>query len=193
MAWWSNVQGNAQVGGMTPTNLIKDLAAGLRGAVKEYTLEAEYQQDKKVSVYEGYMPEENFRNETFLPMIVVELRGVEDTDEGSFATVGLMMAVYGGERLKYGGGRNLASGFKDYGDGWRDLNNLAETVRQYLLGLPDRILAAKYPLVLPIAYAPQQNQPIPFYYGDMVVVFEVGQPTFHLTYNKEFEESRGMT
>ena len=176
---------------MTPSILIKELAEGIRQATENFVLQAEDQRDKKVSVYEGYMPAENFQNETFLPMIVVELRGVEDTDDGSFATVGLMFAVYGGENAKYGGGRELPkSKFKDYGDGWRDLNNLVETVRQYLLGLPSRILANKFPIVLPTAYVPQQEQPVPFYYGDMVITFEIGQPVFHMTYPAEFEESK---
>lgn len=176
---------------MTPAELIRELAEGLRTATSKFILQAEYQRDKKVSVYEGYIPLENFQNETFLPMVVVELRGVEDREDGSFATVGIMLAVYGGENAKYGGGRELPNRqFKDYGDGWRDLNNLAETIRQYLLGLPSRILAEKFPLVLPLTYSPQPDQPIPFFYGDMVVQFEVGQPIFHLKYDESFEESK---
>lgn len=176
---------------MTPAMLIKTLSEGLRKATANFVLQAEYQRDKKISVYEGYMPEENFHNETFLPMIVVELRGVVDTDEGSFATVGLAFAVYGGENAKYGGGRERPNNrFNDYGDGWRDLMNLVETVRQYLLGLPNRRLGEQFPIVLPIEYAPQESQPIPFYYGDMVITFEIGQPIFHIEYNAEFEESK---
>lgn len=176
---------------MTPSSLIRTLAEELREATKNFTLQAEYQRDKKVSVYEGYIPQGNFNNETYLPMIVVELRGVEDTDEGSFATVGIMFAVYGGENAKYDGGRDLPNKrFKDYGDGWRDLNNLAETVRQYLMGLPSRLLAHKFPLVLPLTYSPQPDQPEPFFYGDMVAIFEVGQPIMHLEYPAEFEESK---
>lgn len=176
---------------MTPLSLIHELAEGIKGAVKSFKLQAEYQHDKKVSVYEGYIPKEMFETQTYLPFIAVELRGVEDTDDGSFATVGIMFAVYGGENAKYGGGRDLPnSQFKDYGDGWRDLNNLAETVRQYLLGMESRILAEKFPLVLPVTYSPQPDQPIPFYYGDMVTQFEVGQPIFRLKYDKTFEESK---
>lgn len=175
---------------MTPTSLISALAEEVRQATKDFIFQAEYQSDKKVTVYEGYMPEDNFNNETFLPMVVVELRGVEDTDDGSFATVGLMLAVYGGENAKYSGGRDLGNGFRDYGDGWRDLNNLAEVIRQHLLGMPSRLLAHKFPLVMPVIYAPQQNQPTPFFYGDMVLTFEVGQPVFHIDYPAEFEESK---
>lgn len=174
---------------MTPSNLIHDLAGELCKATKNFIFQAEYQDDKKVSVYEGYIPAENFNNETFLPMIVVELRGVEDTDEGSIATVGLMLAVYGGENAKYDGGRNLNNGFKDYGDGWRDLNNLAETIRQDILSLPNRTLAEKFQLMLPMVYSPQPEQPAPFFYGDMVMQFVIGQPLFRLDYPAENEES----
>lgn len=170
---------------MTPSMLIKTLAEELRLATDNFVFLAEYQHEKKISVYEGYVPLENFNNETFLPMIVVELRNVEDTDDGSFATVGIMLAVYGGENAKYGGGREIPnSGFKDYGDGWRDLTNLAETIRQYLLSMPSRILGEKFPLVLPMTYSPQPDQPIPFYYGDMVVQFEIGQPLQRLAYEE---------
>ena len=175
---------------MTPLELVQELAGALREATANFIFQAEYQADKKVTIYEGGLPQENFQNETFLPFIVVELRGVEDTVEGSFATIGLMFAVYGGENAKYGGGRPLRSGFRDYGDGWKDLCNLVETVRQYLLKMPNRILAKKFQLVLPLIYVPQTDQPIPFFYGDMVATFEVGQPVLHMTYNQEFEESR---
>ena len=161
---------------MTPLELVQELAETLRKATANFIFQAEYQADKKVTVYEGYMPQENFQNETFLPFIAVELRGVEDTDDGSFATIGMMFAVYGGENAKYGGGRQLKNGFKDYGDGWKDLCNLVETVRQCLLKLPNRILAEKFPLVLPLIYVPQADQPVPFYYCDMVATFEIGQP-----------------
>ena len=165
---------------MTPTILIHELAEEIRKSTANFIFQAEYQEDKKVSVYEGFFPEENFQNETYLPFIVVELRGVTDTDEGSFADIGLMFAVYGGENAKYGGGRQLESGFKDYGDGWLDLHNLAETVRQDILKLPSRILANKFPVVMPIEYRPQPNQPYPFFYGDMIITFEIGQPVLHL-------------
>ena len=175
---------------MTPSSLVHELAEGLKVALANFELQAEYQRDKKVSVYESYVPLENFNNETFLPMISVELRGVEDTSEGSFATVGMIIGIYGGENAKYGSGRNLLNGFKDFGDGYRDLNNIAETIRQYLLGLPSRILAGKFPLVLPLTYAPQPDQPLPFFYGELVAQFEIGQPIFHLNYDQSFEESK---
>lgn len=174
---------------MTPSNLITSLAAELRQATANFTLQAEYQADKKVSVYEGYIPADSFENETFLPMIVVELRGVEDTNEGSTATVGLMFAVYGGENARYGGGRERPNTqFLDYGDGWRDLLNLAECVRQHLLKLPSRILDNQFQLNLPAYFVPEQSQPAPFFYGDMILTFTIGQPIFHLNYPNEFEE-----
>ena len=174
---------------MTPTNLIQALSDELRKATSHFIFQAEYQADKKVTVYDGFLPVESFSNQTFLPMIVVELRGVEDTDEGSSATVGLMFAVYGGENAKYGGGRELPNGkFKDYGDGWRDLLNLAECVRQHLLGLPSRTLANQFQLILPMVFSPQPEQPFPFFYGDMVLNFTVGQPLMRLDYPAEFEE-----
>lgn len=175
---------------MTPSILIQELAEELRQATRNFIFQAEYQADKKVSVYEGFLPTESFNTQTFLPMIVVELRNVEDTEEGSTATVGLMFAVYGGEDAKFGGGRELPkSNFRDYGDGWRDLLNLAECVRQHLLGLPSRTLANKFRLMLPMTFSPQPDQPYPFFYGDMILNFMVGQPLLRLDYPAEFEES----
>ena len=164
---------------MIPTILIDELTKYLRESVKDFKMQAESQKDKKISVYAGYLPEENYRADTFLPFIVVELRNVVDTDEGSFAEIGLCLAVYGGETLKDGSARELTSGFKNYGDGWRDLHNLAEKIRQSLLNLPSRILAEQFSLQLPIIYRPQEVQPHPFFYGDMLMTFEIGQPNFH--------------
>ena len=174
---------------MIPSTLIKTLARELRKATANFTLQAEYQSDKKVSVYEGYIPTEKFETQTFLPMIVVELRGVTDDTDLSTATIGLVFAVYGGEDAKYGGGRDLQNGFKDYGDGWWDLINLAECVRQYLMRLPDGFLG-DFRLILPMTFVPQADQPAPFFYGEMLLQFEVANTTFPINYPAEFEESK---
>ena len=177
---------------MTTADLISTLAAELRQATAHFRFQAEYQQDKKISVYEGYVPAENFENETFLPMIVVEMRGSEDTEDGAVVAIGLQIAVYGGENAKYDGGRERKGKFfKDYGNGWRDLLNLAETVRQYMWTRPDRYIGEKYKL-MSITFAPQQDQPTPFFYGDMVCSFLSAQPYTPLDYPAEFEESHAI-
>lgn len=175
---------------MTAADLVSTLANELRQATEHFIFQAEYQKDKKVSIYEGYVPSANFTNETFLPMITVEFRGLDDTDEGATLTAGLMLAVYGGENAKYDDGRERKGEFfKDYGDGWRDLINLAETVRQYLWTRPDRYLADKYKLVN-LVFVPQPDPPEPFFYGDMVLTFYTAQPYTPINYPAEFEESR---
>lgn len=174
---------------MTPLRLIETLAKEIRRETSNFTLQAEYQPDKKVAVYEGYIPVENFNNETYFPFIVVEVAGVEDGEDYSVATIRIILAVYGGENAKYGGGRELKSGFKDYGDGWRDLMNLAEVLRQYFMRLPDGFVDKTFRLIKPVAFVPRPDQPIPFYYGEMVAQFEVGHPPFPLDYPAEFEES----
>lgn len=177
---------------MTPADLISTLATELRIATAGFTLQAEYQQDKKISVYEGYIPSANLENETFLPLITVEMRGSEDTEDGAAVNIGFMIAVYGGENAKYDGGRvRQGKYFKDYGDGWRDLLNIAETVRQYLWTRPDRYIGGKYKLVN-LLFVPQSDNPEPFFYGDMVATFYTVQPYTPMDYPAEFEESRAV-
>lgn len=105
---------------MTPVELIEALAAELREASKDFKYLAEGQPQKKITVYEQGVPQEEFANDSFYPLIAVELIAVNDSPEcTSIASVLLTVATYHGERRR------------DY---WREHLNLCECVRQYLLG-----------------------------------------------------------
>jgi len=123
--------------------------------VKNYKFIAEYQPDKKVTVYAQYMPSDEFEDDTFYPCVVVTLRGVGDDGVDSLAAVTITLGVYGGERQ----------------DGWRDLLNLHETIRQYLL--KTSVVADKYPREYPVLFEVLENQPTPFYYAKIDAQFRI--------------------
>ena len=150
---------------MTPINLIFSLAAELREATKDYKLLAERQADKKISVYEQYIPTANFESDTFYPLILVQLRSVEDDGENSTATVVITIGTYGGENLS----------------GWRDMLNIAERIRQYLLTHP--MIGEKFQYIGPIAFEPviglenpTTGRPEPFSFGNIAVRYRIGTP-----------------
>lgn len=143
---------------MTPINLISDLARELRGVVKSYNLIAELQNKKPVTVYEEILPTANFEDDTFFPLMVVNLQSVEDGGEGSFAIVEITFGVFGG--------------YKE--DGWRDLLNIMEHTRQYLL--THKLIGGKFYLQLPSATEFPDFQPEPFFEGRMTLKYTIGQP-----------------
>ena len=144
---------------MTPINLISALAKNISAVVNDYEFIAELQPPKKVSVYEQYLPTDDFENDTFYPLVIVTCRQVEAEDrETRLATMLLTLGVYGGDNLQ----------------GWRDLFNMAERISQFLILNP--ILAEKYPrATLPI-FEPLAEQPKPFYFGNIVLKYELAMP-----------------
>ena len=143
---------------MTPSRLIHFLAEEIREAVKDYKLIAEMQADKKVTVYEQYMPKDRFEVDTFYPCITVFLQSVEDEGEDSIATVLLRIGVFGGWAE----------------DGWRDLLNIAERLRQHLIMKP--IIGGEFQRVSPMAFEPLSVQPEPFFYGNLAARYMIGTP-----------------
>ena len=145
---------------MTPIKLIKALAKELREELKNFKLLAEYQADKKIAVYEQILPLDKFRSDTFYPNIVVYLVRVDEDGDDSIATVNLSIGVYGGENE----------------EGWQDLFNIAESVRQYVLTHPR--IGEKFPLVTPIYFAPvpPSEEPEPFFFFDCIIRYRIATP-----------------
>lgn len=146
---------------MIPVNLLFALKAEVEDAVKDYKMAAENQDDKKVTVYAQHIPDENFLEDTYYPLIIVSLQKVkdslEDAPEASIATVGFTFGVHGFEP-----------------EAWRDLLNLMEHVRQRLL--THRTIADAYRLVLPIEWETIEAQPYPFWFGYGTVTYTIAQP-----------------
>ena len=63
---------------ITPVDLIKTLAKEFRIVLKDFNLEAEYQENKNVTVYEQALPLPNFEHDTFFPYAVVSVEKVID-------------------------------------------------------------------------------------------------------------------
>ena len=89
---------------MTPTNLLKSLAAEIDDCTKEIKLPTEYMRKPsaenfvKVNVFEQYIPADLFEQTTYFPLIIVELLNIRDNlKEGSVAEVGLSCGVYAKE------------------------------------------------------------------------------------------------
>ena len=101
---------------MIPAILVKGVAEQVREASKLYKMQAEGQEDKAVSVYEQHIPEDELRDDSYCPLVVVSCQNVEDTAEGSTATIGLTIGVYGQDK-----------------QAWLDLLSVMERIRQRLL------------------------------------------------------------
>lgn len=143
---------------MTPIILLDELTAALEKVLAGYKMIAELQPPKPVTVYKQYMPVDEFENETFYPAVTVQIRSVEDDGGETVATVLITIGVFGGHKT----------------DGWRDLLNIAEHIRQFLLENP--IIAKKFPLKMPAAFELLAEQPEPFYFGNLAVRYVVGTP-----------------
>ena len=141
---------------MIPARLIEALAEEIRAATKDYVLKAEGQEDKKLSVYCQHIPDEEFLDDTYYPLVVVAVQSVEDDEQGiSTATIGLTIGVYGDDK-----------------QAWMDLLSIMERIRQRvnLVKTVDR----RYPLILPTKWETVEAQPYPFWFGYGTLKYRVG-------------------
>ena len=141
---------------MIPVRLIEALADEIRDATKDYKLKAEGQEDKKVTVYCQHIPDEDFLSDTYYPLVIVSVQEVTDDNEGiSIATVGLTIGVYGDDQ-----------------EAWMDLLSIMERIRQRVCN--EKIIARKYPLVMPTKFETIEAQPYPFWFGYATLKYRVG-------------------
>ena len=143
---------------MIPARMITALKAEIEEAVKDYRLQAEGQTEKKVTVYAQHIPDENFADDTYYPLVVASVQKVEDKEAGeSVATVGLTIGVYGTDEAA-----------------WMDLLSIMERIRQHLLLHP--LVDRRYGLQLPVEWETIESQPYPFWFGYGTLKYSVGQP-----------------
>ena len=145
---------------MTPINLIKALARELREVMKGFKLLAEYQADRKVRVYEQIMPLAEQKDDTFFPNVLIDLVQIDENGTDSIAIINLNIAVYAGENE----------------EGWQDLLNIMERIRQFILTHP--IIDEKFLLEMPATFVPRPppEQPEPFFYCDCIVRYRLATP-----------------
>ena len=146
---------------MTPAMLVSAVVREVEAATANYRMKAEGQADKKVSVYAQHIPDDEFKDDTYYPLVIVSWQKTEDMTEpekvGSEATIGLTFGVYGEDK-----------------EAWRDLLSIMERVRQRLLVF--RKLENRFRLVLPTKFETIEIQPYPYYFGYATLVYTVAQP-----------------
>ena len=159
---------------MTPAMLVKAVVAEVKEAVKGYKMKAEGQEDKAVSVYTQHIPDEDFQDDTYYPLVIVSWQGTEDTEDGSEAVIGLTFGVYGEDGQGADGEGADGRGI----EAWQDLLSIMERVRQRLLIF--RKLENRFRLIMPTKFETIEAQPIPFWFGYATLRYQVGQPNQHM-------------
>ena len=66
---------------MTPAMLVSAVVREVEAATVNYRMRAEGQGDKKVSVYAQHIPDEDFRDDTYYPLVIVSWQKTEDMTE----------------------------------------------------------------------------------------------------------------
>lgn len=152
---------------MTPLILIETLVKNLRDVLKNQILAAEYQPAQQVQIFAHDLPRGDFENNTFYPCVIVTLKSVEDEGENSIATVTLTIGAYS----------------NDLGNDWRDMLNIAEKIRQFILTHP--IIGNFFYLVEPVAFEPVTAETVkdadPFVFGIIAVRYKVAMPRYNVT------------
>ena len=144
---------------MTPVDLIEAVAAELEKATAHFKFIAENQPPKHVSVYRQMAPQDEFETDSFYPLVIVELLSLEDTSEGSLASLLITTGTFCEERRA---------------DCWRDHLNLCEEIREYMLA--HRTIGKKFILQLPIQFGLVEQQTENFIYSNFFVQYFVAQP-----------------
>lgn len=99
---------------MTPLILLRKLALELRAVVEKYQLVAQNQNPKKVSVYLQTIPESQFQDDSFYPLVLVEFLGADHDIEYSTAEVLITIGTYDGERTDLIDHFNLITEIQNY-------------------------------------------------------------------------------
>lgn len=144
---------------MTPAMLVSAVVREVEAATANYRMKAEG--DKKVSVYPQHIPDEEFKDNSYYPLVIVSWQKTEDVTEpdklGAEAVIGLTFGVYGEDK-----------------EAWRDLLSIMERVRQRLLIF--RKLDKRFRIVLPTKFETIENQPYPYWFGYATLTYTVAQP-----------------
>ena len=153
---------------MTPVELVEQLSLLIRDSVKNYRLLSELETNpstqrlKKVSVYEQEIPEEEFNENSYYPLVIVSLQKIQDQIEESevkptLMIVGLTIGVYGEDK-----------------NAWKDLLNLTEAIRS--CALSNKMVAKKFRLVEVVDSDFIEKQPHPFHFSYITLIYSTFQP-----------------
>lgn len=137
---------------MTPLKLLESLAEGLKNAVKNYDLPAENQPSKPVSIYIQEIPAAEFEDDTFYPLICVELLSVTDNADG--AEIGILISI---------------GTYDDDPRGFIHHLNLLQCVREFLT--TNRIIGKNFALNLPVESAMVEKDTADFTFSNIFAVY----------------------
>ena len=124
--------------------------------------ESESESESEKVTPAGYSPEEIESN---FPCVIVKFMDMQDKEDGALdqtrINVAFLVAVY-----------DKSSDAQ----GYRDVLNIIETVRQDLLSMPSRVLNKKYRLEMPFNSFLFDELEFPYFYGMIESVWETGRP-----------------
>lgn len=144
---------------MTAADLVFEMAAAVKNVVKDYKLQAENQEDKKVSVYTFDLPRGDYETDSFLPYVIITPKLIDLAERDSIVTISMLIATYSGEP----------------GNDWRDLLSIAERIRQFILTTP--IFAQKFLWNQTFHFEPvAPDQPTPFILGYIECDYRIATP-----------------
>lgn len=189
--------------GMIELNLLDALVARLTEKFADYELVAKHGVMKTVKVYAQYLPQPSSAvikpkddsesivpqgftytdAETLFPCVIVKFEEATDKEEGTLTqtrvNVNILVGVY--DAITAENERKLESGEETElqpsdSQGYRDVLNIIEVIRQDLLTLPGRVLDGRYRLEMPLKNYLFDDQPWPIYFGQIESVWETGRP-----------------
>ena len=171
--------------GMTELNLIDALVEKLRETFKDYQLKAKSGLLQTVSVFAQYLPQPSAVTvepkdddetiepqgytpediESNFPCVIVKFDEATDREEGALNASRINIRI-------------LVGTYDESPDcqGYRDVLNIIELVRQELLTLEGRVLHQRYRLEMPLKSYLFDEQAWPIYFGQIESVWETGRP-----------------
>lgn len=178
---WSLDKGD----GMTELFLLDALVARLTELFRDYELTAKSGLLQTVKVFAQYLPQPSAVTvkpkddtesttpqgytptdiESNFPCVIVKLDDATDREEGTLTQTRVNVRI-------------LVGTYDESPDcqGYRDVLNIIETVRQDLLTMPGRVLDKRYRLEMPMKNYLFDDQPWPIYFGQIETVWETGRP-----------------
>ena len=145
---------------MIPVQGLEAICKEIEVAVKDYRLDVEDKgvEGKPVTVYRQHIPDEDFEQDSFYPLVIVNVAKVTDNLDGkSIVEVNLCVGVFG-----------------EHQTAWMDLLSIMERIRQHLC--VNKVIGNKYHVQMPMEWETAEKQPIPYWFGYGAVKFVVGQP-----------------
>lgn len=146
---------------MTALMLLDSLEDHIKPLVAEYDLKTKEKIIKPPDVHQGYLPikDKNSREESDYPFIILRLLSCKDEDNGSTATVKIIIGTYDEQADS---------------KGWIDLLNIYNKIRLSLL--EKRVIGSKYRLKTPVSFILHEEQPYPQFVGEITTEWELPMP-----------------